>query len=82
MAHEEQRRILLGTRQAPNECGDVGVHLCGNSSVAFLLGFVNAAAPSSLIEAIHFDALFRQSWEELWVPVTMTEIVNSDKCVS
>ena len=54
--------VLL--RQAPDEIADVVEDLTCRASQPFLLGLVDTATPSTLIERIHRDALLRQCWEE------------------
>jgi hypothetical protein len=52
-----------------DEGDDVGYDLCGWTRKAFLSGLVDRASPTSLIEAVYFDAAGGKGGEELVVAV-------------
>lgn len=77
MAHNEYRyrRRKLGL----DEGDDVGCDLCGWTCEASFRGFVYRAAPSSLVEAVDFDAAGGESGEEFVVAVyVVVEAVDED----
>lgn len=52
-----------------NEGDDVGYDLCGWTRKAFFGRFVDRASPSSLVEAVYFDATGGEGREEFVVAV-------------
>jgi len=63
MSHEESRDLIL-LRKAVDHMCDIVHDLARGTTEALLTGFVDAFAPSSLVEGVGCDAVFRDVLEE------------------